>query len=104
MALPPPKELFYTEGPPELQAARLEIAVFSLQRASARVAAQKAEQQQKQEVREDGDAMEVDGEQQSLGKFIFIRCVLMGLAASPPPLLASPHFLLSIPQRTGFAA
>jgi U4/U6 small nuclear ribonucleoprotein PRP4 len=39
--LPPPKELFYTEGSEELKAARIQIAQWSLQRASARIAAEK---------------------------------------------------------------
>lgn len=39
--LPPPKELFYTEGSEDLKAARIRIAHWSLQRASARITAEK---------------------------------------------------------------
>jgi U4/U6 small nuclear ribonucleoprotein PRP4 len=41
VTLPPPKELFYTEGSEDLKAARIQIAHYSLQRASARIAAEK---------------------------------------------------------------
>jgi len=51
---PAPKELFYTEGPQELKAARMEIARYSLQRASARLAEQRHRQTESSAEMEEG--------------------------------------------------
>ena len=48
-SLPPPKEMFYTEGSDDLRAARLEIARFSLQRAAARIASAKRKRENGEE-------------------------------------------------------
>lgn len=78
VARPPPKELFYTEGPPELKVARLAIAKYSLKRASARIAAQK--QEQACEAAEDGMVTVTEHEpSEALGKrfmpnVIYILC------------------------------